>query len=144
MKRLVLLSALFSLGFFSVLEAQENTKTRDFFFASSEFQPTTKRDRFCLPLEERLGKVTNVTVSESNSKSVINVVPDVDSNCVNLTVVVPPAKQACTETPIVSGFTIRSEKTCVTIPSTLTFGVNYTTLPAPEKPKDDNSTPAPR
>jgi hypothetical protein len=62
----------------------------------------------------------------SNAASVVNVKGDPDSNCLNLSLELPPAKQICTDVPRPT-FSAPEDKrqVCTIIPRTLVFTVTY-------------------
>ena len=115
---------------------QEFIKTKEFSFTSQNTMPSTRAERFCLPLEERLVTVRDVVVRQSNSKSVVNVTPDLNSNCVNMTIEMPPAQSVCTDFPKVSGFppNVTMEKLCNTVPAVISFVLQYESRPATNRP----------
>jgi hypothetical protein len=130
--RLFLISVLIFFGTLLSLRAEEVIKTKKFVFDSNESHNSKKTERFCLPLEERLVEVKGVFVEQSNSKADINITPDLNSNCININVDLPPASSVCTEIPQVSGFPPRvtNKRLCQSVPTTLHFSVNYESRPA--------------
>jgi hypothetical protein len=92
----------------------------------------TKSERFCLPSDQKLIRVTDVATSESNDKSTINVRPDTEKNCVDLDVLLPPAKAVCIRVPTIHGFNVKFDDRCTYIPTTIRFSVNYEAGRVPE------------
>lgn len=103
----------------------QDLKTKQFIFSSVDSAATTRQERYCLPANESLVAVNDIQVFESNAKAAISVAPDVSSNCVKLTVQLPPAASVCTDVPRITGFQITMTKQCNTVPTVVNFALKY-------------------
>ena len=127
-----------ALGFCLVTGASAQTSnavlqnSQSFMYATSGSGNLAKRDRFCLPRDQKLLRVTGVVAGESNDKSTINVSPDIEANCVDVDVLLPPAKIVCMQVPNFHGLTVKFYDSCQSVPTTVGFSVKYEAEKLPE------------
>jgi hypothetical protein len=101
-------------------------RSRPFSFVSTSPSPAPKTDQFCLPRGEQLVEVLRVDPGNSNAPSDVNVKGDVTSNCIEISLTLPPARQICTSIPAPTfSNPTRSSQLCTNIPTQLTFTVDY-------------------
>jgi len=132
MRHVVLVSVLNACFAGPVLAQPQKTSdtvqnSQQFAFTTAASGGLTKSDRFCLPRDQRLLKVIGVETFSSNGQSTINAWPDLTANCVELSVVLPPAKSVCTKIPQIHGFTLKFNEKCDYIPTIVGFSVKYET-----------------
>jgi hypothetical protein len=87
--------------------------------------PRVEQQRYCLPRDLALLQVKGVKTSESNAPTKINIDPDLQANCFQVTVEMPPPQSVCATVPRLSGLSIEENKTCQLVPTKVSFAVNY-------------------
>jgi hypothetical protein len=98
---------------------------RAFNFTSSDPSDNFKQERFCLPRDQTLLRIKDVTATQSNDKSNINVWPDLQSNCVMVAVTLAPQQSVCVKIPELTGVQVSHADKCVSVPTTVGFVVKY-------------------
>lgn len=102
------------------------TNTQEFAFTADSSVRQTKQQNYCLQDPKNLVKVLSVTAQTSDATSSVNVRGDTGSNCINLSVELPPAKQICTDMPTPTLINPdKKRQFCTVIPTTLMFTVTY-------------------
>lgn len=102
------------------------TNSKQFSFTATSLGSQKREDEFCLPRDEQLVRVLRVNVNDSNSRSNVNVQGDIGSNCIKVSVMIPPARQICTSVPAPTFLSpSQTRELCQAIPSELAFTVDY-------------------
>ncbi|TBF36979.1 hypothetical protein ELG88_18000 [Rhizobium leguminosarum] len=102
------------------------TNTQEFSFTADTSYKQTKQQNYCLQDPKNLIKVLSVKAETSDATSSVNVRGDIESNCIDLSVELPPAKQICTDVPSPTFIKPDNKRQfCTVIPTTLKFTVTY-------------------
>jgi sporulation protein YlmC with PRC-barrel domain len=101
--------------------------------------PRVEQQRYCLPRDLALLQVKGVKTSESNAPTKINIDPDLQANCFQVTVEMPPPQSVCATVPRLSGLSIEETKTCQLVPTRVSFAVSYEAQKASQAQKVDRS-----
>jgi hypothetical protein len=135
------LAALICFG--SIALAEDETRSKQFTFLSQSTTNSDRKERFCLPPAERLVEIKGVTILNSNSKTLVDLQPEKESNCVNMVVHMPPANSVCTSIPKMGGGfppKVITEQVCQAVPTVINFAVNYVSKVQVPPNKDTPST----
>lgn len=135
---LCLLNSAYAQNSPAIASVTNNSKL--FSFNTSSTSAQTNQQTFCLPRGEQLIKVTGAHSVNSNATSNVNVVGDVATNCINLTVNLPAAKPLCLPIPAPNLFQPnQSKELCKTVPIVLDFVVEYQSRPAETSPPSEGT-----
>jgi hypothetical protein len=140
-----LLGSILNIAVVSIASAQTQPvsvieRAQPFRFTTLENRNPVRHERFCLPRGEKLLRVKDVITTESNDKSNINIRADIEANCLDIDVVMPPPKGVCTNVPKISGLTIDYSNFCQDIPTTIGFAVRYEVEKVPDTLPEASST----
>jgi sporulation protein YlmC with PRC-barrel domain len=119
----------------SAQEAPKVTNVQNFTFATKtpvdavnlppDPNPRVEQQRYCLPRDLALLQVKSVKTTESNAPTKINIDPDLQANCFQVTVELPSPQSVCATVPRLSGLSIEENKTCQLVPTRVAFAVSY-------------------
>ncbi|MCA1416019.1 PRC-barrel domain-containing protein [Bradyrhizobium sp. NBAIM20] len=100
---------------------------------------SVERERYCLPRELSLLRVRDVKPDLSNARAKIEIETDLESNCFQVTVTLPPPRSVCATVPRISGLRIEQTKLCELVPTKVSFAVSYEA----QKNTDASGVPSP-
>lgn len=107
--------------------------------------PRVERERYCLPRDLALLQVKGVKTSESNGATNIKIDPDLQANCFQVTVEMPPPQSVCATVPrLTSGLSIEETKTCQLVPTKVSFAVSYEAQKVNGSPAVASTEPIPK
>jgi sporulation protein YlmC with PRC-barrel domain len=106
--------------------------------------PRVQRERYCLPRDLALVRVKDVKTSESNGPTKVNIDPDLQANCFQVSVEMPPPQSVCATVPRLSGLSVEETRTCQLVPTKVSFAVSYEAQKVNASPAVASTEPIPQ